>query len=53
MAIEHVLAAVPVANFDVAHAWYERLFGRPAGRHFQKRKTRRLIAPPELVLQIV
>ena len=30
MAIEHILAAVPVANFDVARAWYERLFGRPA-----------------------
>jgi glyoxylase I family protein len=30
MPIEHVLAVVPVANFDVAHAWYARLFGRPA-----------------------
>jgi glyoxylase I family protein len=30
MAIEHVLAVVPVADFDAAHAWYERLFGRPA-----------------------
>jgi hypothetical protein len=29
--IEHLLAIVPVADFDVAHAWYERLFGRPAG----------------------
>jgi predicted enzyme related to lactoylglutathione lyase len=30
MAIEHVLAVVPVADFDAAHAWYELLFGRPA-----------------------
>jgi glyoxylase I family protein len=30
MSIEHVLAVVPVADFDVAHAWYERLFGRSA-----------------------
>jgi 4-hydroxyphenylpyruvate dioxygenase-like putative hemolysin len=30
MTIEHVLAVVPVADFDDAHAWYERLFGRPA-----------------------
>ena len=30
MTIEHVLAVVPVADFDAAHAWYERLFGRPA-----------------------
>jgi len=30
MSIEHVLAVVPVADFDAAHAWYERLFGRPA-----------------------
>jgi glyoxylase I family protein len=30
MAIEHVLAVVPVADFVSAHAWYERLFGRPA-----------------------
>jgi glyoxylase I family protein len=30
MSIEYVLAVVPVADYDVAHAWYERLFGRPA-----------------------
>ena len=30
MTIEHVLAVVPVADFDATHAWYERLFGRPA-----------------------
>jgi hypothetical protein len=30
MTIEHVLAVVPVADFDAAHEWYERLFGRPA-----------------------
>jgi catechol 2,3-dioxygenase-like lactoylglutathione lyase family enzyme len=30
MTIEHVLAVVPVADFDAAHSWYERLFGRPA-----------------------
>ena len=30
MAIDHVLAVVPTADFAAAHAWYERLFGRPA-----------------------
>jgi len=30
MAIEHVLAVAPVADFAASHAWYERLFGRPA-----------------------
>ncbi len=30
MSIEHVLAVVPVSDFAAAHAWYERLFGRPA-----------------------
>lgn len=30
MSIEHVLAVVPVSDLDVANAWYERLFGRPA-----------------------
>jgi predicted enzyme related to lactoylglutathione lyase len=30
MTIEHVLAVVPVADFDAANTWYERLFGRPA-----------------------
>ncbi len=30
MPIEHVLAVVPVTDIDVAHAWYERLLGRPA-----------------------
>jgi glyoxylase I family protein len=29
MSIDHVLAVVPVADFDASHAWYERLFGRP------------------------
>ena len=30
MSIDHVLAVVPVADFESAHAWYERFFGRPA-----------------------
>jgi glyoxylase I family protein len=30
MPIEHVLAVVPVADFDASHAWYEDFFGRPA-----------------------
>ena len=30
MTITHLLAVVPVAEFDAAHAWYERLLGRPA-----------------------
>lgn len=30
MSIEHVLAVVPVGDFEAAHAWYERLLGRPA-----------------------
>jgi glyoxylase I family protein len=30
MSIDHVLAVVPVADFEAAHAWYGRLFGRPA-----------------------
>ncbi len=30
MAIHHVLAVVPVSDFDTAHGWYERLFGRQA-----------------------
>jgi glyoxylase I family protein len=30
MSIDHVLAVIPVADFEAAHAWYERLFGRPA-----------------------
>ena len=30
MSIDHVLAVIPVADFKVAHAWYERLFGRGA-----------------------
>ena len=29
MSIDHVLAVVPVADFEAAQAWYERLFGRP------------------------
>ncbi len=28
MSINHVLAVVPVADFDAARAWYARLFGR-------------------------
>jgi predicted enzyme related to lactoylglutathione lyase len=28
--IQHVLAVIPVADFDAGHAWYARLFGRPA-----------------------
>jgi glyoxylase I family protein len=30
MAIEHVLAVVPVVDFDASHEWYEVFFGRPA-----------------------
>jgi glyoxylase I family protein len=30
MAIEHVLAVVPVSDLGRADAWYEALFGRPA-----------------------
>ncbi|MPZ97515.1 MAG: VOC family protein [Propionibacteriales bacterium] len=30
MTITHVLAVVPVAEFDTAREWYERLLGRPA-----------------------
>lgn len=30
MSISHVLAVVPVTDFDSALAWYERLLGRPA-----------------------
>lgn len=30
MSIDHVLAVVSVNDFEAAHAWYERLFGRPA-----------------------
>jgi hypothetical protein len=30
MAIEHVLAVVPVSDLERADAWYEVLFGRPA-----------------------
>lgn len=30
MSIEHVLAVMPVAHFEAAHAWNERLFDRPA-----------------------
>jgi glyoxylase I family protein len=30
VSIEHVLAVVPVTEFDAAHGWYEQLFGRPA-----------------------
>ena len=32
MAIKHVLAVVPVADFDAARAWYEQLLGRPPDR---------------------
>jgi len=30
MSIKYVLAVVPVGDFDGAHSWYERFFGRPA-----------------------
>ncbi len=30
MSIDHVLAVVPVADFEASRAWYERFFGRPA-----------------------
>ena len=30
MSFEHVLAVVPVADFDASHMWYERFFGRSA-----------------------
>ncbi|WP_072806495.1 VOC family protein [Rhodococcoides yunnanense] len=30
MAVEHVLAVVPVSDIDRANAWYEALIGRPA-----------------------
>jgi glyoxylase I family protein len=30
MAIEHVLAVVPVSDLERAAAWYDALFGRPA-----------------------
>ena len=33
MAIEHVLAAVPVSDLDRSRRWYESLFGRPADNH--------------------
>ena len=30
MAIQHVLAVVPVSDLERADAWYEAPFGRPA-----------------------
>jgi predicted enzyme related to lactoylglutathione lyase len=30
MSFEHVLSVVPVSDLDVASAWYEKLFDRPA-----------------------
>jgi predicted enzyme related to lactoylglutathione lyase len=30
MDVDVLLAAMPVANFEMARTWYERLFGRPA-----------------------
>ncbi|MGA8118024.1 MAG: VOC family protein [Actinocatenispora sp.] len=30
MAIDHLLAVVPVTDLKAADRWYERLFGRPA-----------------------
>ncbi|AYJ50442.1 VOC family protein [Rhodococcus sp. P1Y] len=30
MALEHVLAVVPVTDIDTANAWYEAFFGMPA-----------------------
>ncbi|MFD7434759.1 VOC family protein [Streptomyces sp. NPDC059861] len=32
MAIRTVYAVIPVADFEAARAWYERLWGRPADR---------------------
>ena len=29
MAVNHVFAGIPVADYDPALAWYERLLGRP------------------------
>jgi catechol 2,3-dioxygenase-like lactoylglutathione lyase family enzyme len=29
LAISHVFAGIPVADYDAALAWYERLLGRP------------------------
>jgi hypothetical protein len=31
LAISHVFAGIPVAGYDAALAWYERLLGRPPG----------------------
>jgi glyoxylase I family protein len=33
MAIEHVLAVVPVSDLDRSRRWYEALFGRAADNH--------------------
>jgi glyoxylase I family protein len=33
MAIDHVLAVVPVADIDTARDWYERLLGRTPDNH--------------------
>ncbi|GJF24939.1 VOC family protein [Streptomyces sp. HO565] len=33
MAFDTVFAVVPVADFDAARAWFERLWGRPADRN--------------------
>jgi glyoxylase I family protein len=30
VSFQHVLSVVPVTDLDVAEAWYEKLFGRPA-----------------------
>ena len=30
MAINHIFAGIPVADYDAALAWYERLLGRRA-----------------------
>lgn len=30
MSFQHVLAVVPVSDLEVANAWYQKLFGRPA-----------------------
>jgi catechol 2,3-dioxygenase-like lactoylglutathione lyase family enzyme len=29
LAVSHVFAGIPVADYDAALAWYERLLGRP------------------------
>ena len=33
MAIDHVLAVIPVSDMGVARPWYQRLMGRPEDNH--------------------